>query len=364
MNQTLEFTVIYALIVGSLTPKQVKPHLPMFSKEGKVAYQGVQWLITQGAEPPFTTQGVKAACVEALGAVDHDIGPYFKQVENTVVGQEIVTVLKGAQDKYKLLQLQQLITKQLAELAFDPSAFKAVIENTTSTDTMKSLAEQASDWEDQDDGATRIALGDGLRDLQEETRGVSGFWVIGGITGSGKSTLAWQLSVLAGRQRPVLYYDLENTAKVLYERTLASMDGDVRKTYEALRSVYVRTEPREVFREVQELGTQGLIVLDSIQKIPSDVHVKRETMEEWLAKLDRLKQDGHIVIVVSQLNRGEGNYKGTNDIEHTADFGIKLDPHDSNPLWSNIYIEKNRHGIHRGFLCTLKREKSWLWTQV
>ena len=251
----------------------------------------------------------------------------------------------------------------MADMSYDPEIFSKIIDTSTQAHTMKSLADEAGEWEE-DNGTTRIALGMGLESLHEESRGLAGFWVIGGVTGSGKSTLAWQISLLAGRQRPVLYYDLENTARVLYERTLAAYAGDVGETHQALRSIFVRTEPREIFREVRELGEPGLIVLDSLQKLPSDVHYKRETMEEWLAKLDRLKMHGHHIIVVSQLNRASGDYKGTNDIEHTADFGIKLDPHNTNPMWSNVYIEKNRHGLGRGFLCTLMRERSWLWKQV
>lgn len=363
MNNTLEQTVLFASILGHLTPDQVKPHLSMFSKNGKVVYQGLAWLIKKGQTPPFAPASVKLACAEAFGGDLPELDSYFKEMQTNATGPEIEVVLRGASDKLRLLDIHNAVVKQMADMSYEPDVFSQIIDTSTSIHMMKSLAEEASDWE-ADDGTTRIALGDELMAIDQEARGVAGFWVIGGITGSGKSTLAWQISLTAARQRPVLYYDLENTARVLYERTLAIYAGDAGETDKALRSIFVRTEPREVFREVRELGEPSLVVLDSLQKLPADVHYKRETMEEWLAKLDRLKMQGHIVIVVSQLNRSSGDYKGTNDIEHTADFGIKLDPHNINPLWSNVYIEKNRHGIAKGFLCSLQRERSWLWRQV
>lgn len=363
MNNELEQSALYASLMGQIPLDSLKPHLPQFSKEGKMMVKAMTWLVEHGETPPFPVSSVKLTCTEVLGWDKSTIEPYLKQLWTYHSGGEVESILKGATDKFRLLEISNLVSKQLSDGLFDPVKFTDLVQQSAQESfEMKPLSEESQTWEE-NNGAARIVLGDRFPRLQEETGGLSGFWVVGGVTGTGKSTLAWQFSLIAGRERPVLYYDLENTSKVLYARTVQALDGDKRMAAELLRRIYVRTEPREVFREVYQLGQPCLVVLDSLQKLPSDVHVKRETMEEWLARLDRLKHQGHIVIVVSQLNRGAGEYKGTNDIEHTADFGIKLDSHEDNPLMSNVWIEKNRHSLARGWFSTLRRENSWLWRE-
>ena len=363
MSTTLEYSVLYALTHGSLLPDQVKPHLTTFSKPGKAVYQAVKWFLERGQLPPFELASVEAACVQQFGTSTLETEAYMRAVKSHTSGKEILEVLRGASEKVKLLEMQQAIIKQTAEGVFDPAAFDTILKDSKGVgDSLVSLAEESEQWEAQgDDGKQgKIDVGGRLPTLQQETGGLGGFWVIGGTPGVGKSTLAWQLALLAGETRPVLYYDLENTKRVLYSRTVRSVDGNVDEARKRLRRIRVRTNPRGLFADVQQLTEPGVIAVDSLQKLPSNIHLKRESIEEWLSRLDRLKQDGHIIIVVSQLNRGEGNYKGTNDIEHTADVGLKMDADEDNVSISNLYIEKNRHGEYLGILCQLRRENIWL----
>ncbi len=367
MNNLLEQTVLYSLIHGSIQPIQLKPHISLFSKTGKAVYQSVNWLLGRGQTPPFAINSVELTCVEQFGTSQSETEAYCHELKYRVSGKEILEVLKGASQKLKLLDLQQAVVKQMTDGDFDPSVFDTIIkESTDSEGGLLSLSEESQEWGMDDDfeRPTGIRLGDRLRSLQEHSGGLTGFWVVGGTPGVGKSTLSWQLALIAGQERPVLYYDLENTKRVLFRRTVKTVDGDVGKAHETLRRIYVRNNPREIFGEVQQLGEPGVIIIDSLQKLPSNVHTKRESLEEWLAKLDSLKHEGHTIVVVSQLNREEGSYKGTNDIEHTADFGIKMESNSSNVSFSNVYIEKNRHGPQMGFVCQLRRENTWLFTEM
>ena len=366
MNNQLEQSVLYATLLGHIPYESLKETVKSFTKEGKLVWKAVEWFTKQGQSPPYTVQGVELVCGETFGIAGTprlELEGYLREMSKRVVGKEIEAIIQSASDNLMLLDLHGEVIKQMTSHMVDTQKLQGILENAVSQAPKRLNLFEEMALEREEDGTTRIALGPELRSLQQETRGLHGTWVIGGVTGAGKSTLAWQLALIAARTKPVLYYDMENTKRVLYERTMEIYGGDGARTSEALRQVCVRTEPRSVFRDVQGLDSPGLIVMDSLQKLPASVNMKRETMEDWLAKLDKLKQKGHTVIILSQLNRGEGNYKGTNDIEHTADFGIILENPMDNPMLSDVYIEKNRHGVKRGFLCKLRRRNSWLFTE-
>jgi len=368
MNNHLEQAVLHGAILGYLSPSQLKSHLRGFSKEGKCVAAGVKWLIDQGQLPPYTLSSVVLTCTDVLGFEDEAIAAYVNEMASRAVGLETSAILDGAMSKFKLLELQALINEQTASRTYDPAKIQDLLAETTNThtNTLVSLAEMAGEWgKDGDDGRTvGITIGDRYPRLQEETGGVSGMWVIGGLTGVGKSTLAYHLALICGRSRQVLYYDMENTNRRLWQRTVRIFNGDTGQASEATRSVFIRPDPKSVWGDVRKLDGPSVIVIDSLQKLPSDIHVKRETMEDWLQRLDKLKQQGHSIIIISQLNRAEGNYKGTNDIEHTADFAIKLDSSPEDPNTSEVYITKNRHGAKLNYACTLRRENIWTMREV
>lgn len=347
---------------GIITLPQLKPHIKGFSDSGKAIARALAWFNEQGQLPPYSLRGVDLACHEALGLEASELENYLAEVEEQVVGEEIKAILDNSLNKLKLLDLQQAIVEQMTENSYDPLAFQDILtEGKGGQVQLVSLDTEAQTWED-DDGTAGIRLGDELKTFQTVSGGLRGFWVIGGNTGAGKSTLAWQLALHGADKRPVLYYDMENTKRVLYERTVELFDGNRGAANESLRRVFVRNDPRTVWRDVQSVGEAAIVVIDSLQKLPASVNLKRETVEQWLARLDMLKLQGHIVIVVSQLNRGFGQYKGTNDIEHTADFGLIVSrvSHDNEDLRSEVYVEKNRHGNKLGYLTTIHRTRRGL----
>lgn len=363
MNNHLEQAVLHACVLGYLSAPQLKPHLKTFSKEGKCIAQAVKWLLDQGQTPPFTLSNVELTCNEVFSHDRDVIAGYVREMGGRTAGQETAAIASAALEKFKMLELQAALNEQVATRTYQPEKLQDIILEGAKEKAcgLLSLADVAKTWKGEINEHNRgLYLGESFPRIEAETRGLSGMWVIGGLPGVGKSTLAFQLGLIAAKQRPVLYYDMENTEQRLYERTVRAFDGDVGAADEALRRVFVRQDPRQIFGEVSELGEAACIIVDSLQKLPSDVHVKRETMEDWLQRLDKLKQQGHIIIIVSQLNRSEGNYKGTNDIEHTADFGIKLDCDAEDPSVSDVYIEKNRHGKNQGWLCQIRRHNVWL----
>lgn len=361
----LEHAVLYATIQGVINTTQLKPYLKSFSHTGKKIYQAIQWLHDNNQLPPYPTQSVSLTCTDVFGHDSSDISSYLTEVMAQPVGAEITTVIEGSLNKFKLLQLSQLVIDQMGKNTFDETKFLEVLQESSKVaEEIPTLWEESQSWGDINDDTTRIAIGDRFPLINQEAGGLKGLWVIGGTTGVGKSTLAWQLALITAAKRRVFYYDMENTAQVLFSRTQTAFRGDLDKVREALSRISIRRDPRTLVRDIRTLTEPGLIVVDSLQKLPSDVHVKRETMEGWLATLDRFKQDGHIIIVLSQLNRGEGSYKGTNDIEHTADFGIKLDTDPDYPNTTDVYIEKNRHGKAHGHICQLYRENDWLFKEI
>ena len=359
MTENLEHAVLYAASQGSITPEQLKPHINNFSKEGKVFAQALEWLGKQGQKPPYTAEGLILTCSETLGQDKDTTTSYVKDLMTHVVGKEITAVLQSAVDRLKLMDIHKIAADQLAKSTFDPFAFQTVLKQ-TETSRLSNLSQQMKQGEEH--GAARIALGEELESIQQQTGGLGGFWVLGGMQGSGKSTLAWQISLRAGESRPVLYYDMENTPWVLFERTRDMFGGDLALTNDALRQIFVRNDPRTLWRDLLHFDQPTVIVVDSLQAIPqTDKNGKQENIESWLSKLDRLKHDQHHIIAVSQLTRGSNTFKWTNDIEHKADFALRLESPASNPLSTKVYIEKNRHGVKRGFLCMLTRENNWVF---
>jgi KaiC/GvpD/RAD55 family RecA-like ATPase len=178
----------------------------------------------------------------------------------------------------------------------------------------------------------------------------------------GKSTLAVQLAVEYGRVGPVLYYDMENGPEVMLYRVGKRYGGDVAKARQATKNIYFRESIRSLSDDLRSMGKRKcLVVVDSLQKLPTSVDNRRSSLDVWVHRFERLKKQGHTVILISEKNRdqyGEATQRGfkeTGEIEYSADFGFHLLPEKNMDTMSKVIIVKNRHRPHSGSVCYLER---------
>jgi hypothetical protein len=209
-----------------------------------------------------------------------------------------------------------------------------------------------------------------LTQVTEATGGLFGVWLIGGEPAAGKSTLALQISLSVGRRRPVLYYDFEQGSSVIKWHVHKALGGDKHKIEEATRQLYIRHSMASLESDLDMLDCPCLVVVDSVQKVASSVTYRRESLEQWVHKLEALKKYGHHIILVSEKNRGTyGNaslqgYKETGELEYAADTAFDmLKPDEEDGSRTDLHITKNRHYPKRGFITTLKRQNSWWFVE-
>lgn len=189
-----------------------------------------------------------------------------------------------------------------------------------------------------------------------------GMWAVASEAGVGKSTLAVQLAVEYGRVGPVLYYDMENGPEVMLYRVGKRYGGDVTKARQATKNIYFRESIRSLSDDLRSMGKRKcLVVVDSLQKLPTSVDNRRSSLDVWVHRFERLKKQGHTVILISEKNReqyGEATQRGfkeTGEIEYSADFGFHLLPEKGMDTMSKVIIVKNRHRPHSGSVCYLER---------
>jgi hypothetical protein len=215
-----------------------------------------------------------------------------------------------------------------------------------------------------------LALG-ALKTLEEISGGLYGMWTIGGEPGVGKSTLAWQLGLMLSGQIPVVYYDFENTAPVLMDRTRQIFGGDIEVAKNHLSRVALRHDIRHLRGDVEQLEDPALFIIDSIQKLPTSAQNRRTELDKWLHYLEQIKQQGHYVIMVSEVGRSVyskeqgfvGAFKETGEIEYTSDFALQLLESDR-PSVVEVHVVKNRHREPKGHKVDLRRVRSWWFVEA
>lgn len=193
--------------------------------------------------------------------------------------------------------------------------------------------------------------------------GLVGFTAVSGEPGVGKSTFALQAALDAARDVPVLYYDLENGRHATGERIRAMYGDDLQAAREATRRLYYRDTAAALEMDLLALGTGALVVIDSIQKMPTSVEHRRAGIDRWVHRLEALKRRGCHVLVVSEIARSlyggdawVGAYKESGEIEYAADLGLQLLPEVSGVV---VHVVKNRHGAWRGAVGRLRRERGF-----
>ncbi|MHB8790680.1 MAG: DnaB-like helicase C-terminal domain-containing protein [Desulfobulbaceae bacterium] len=223
----------------------------------------------------------------------------------------------------------------------------------------------------------------GFPALDRALGGMHGINILGGTPKSGKSCFFIQTATeMARRKIPVIYYDFENGRQKIYQRTLCRLSrlaneqlqdenldqeqtGRFRAAQEELRSflpwfrvVTDRQLSPEIMRRHidfirHETKSQyTMVVIDSLHKLPfKDLSERRTGIDAWLRQFEAIRDELNVsFLVISELSRGKddrydlqphlGSFKGTGDIEYSADNALVLlpswDPFDSGPLSQRV----------------------------
>jgi replicative DNA helicase len=219
--------------------------------------------------------------------------------------------------------------------------------------------------------------------LDEALGGVHGINVIGGGPKVGKSTFTIQIAAQMASQRiPVLYYDFENGRQKIYQRTLSrlsrvetnglygeeggagspqQLQAAKEKLEEMLfywRVINDRKITPELMRKHIEFirhetrSEYTVVVIDSLHKLPFNEFTEQRTgIDAWLRQMESIRDELKVsFLVISELSRGAGNtydhtphmgvFKGSGDIEYSADNAMVLFPTSSSST-QNSHDRKN-----------------------
>lgn len=339
ISDDLERSLLAGLIRGVVGADLVPT--ASLSKLGKVVYDTVVRL--DKAELDY--DALVLAGTSIFGAEKRELAPYVSSVL-AKSGAGTNEILKSLEERQALSDVSNEVCRQLAEHVFDPSAFAPLL-----------APKQAAKLEP---ASTLLKTGKlpaipsgypiSLPSLQKASGGVFGLWAIGGEAKLGKSTLGLQLALEA--PGPVLYYDMENGPEVMLYRIGEMYGGNVDLVRTKTQNLYFRRHIRTLASDLASVSEPCLIVVDSLQALPVKMEERRSGIDGWLQRFERLKEDGHATILISEVN-ALGGYKESGDIVYKVDFGMTLQWQDRDVVAS---IVANRHRPYRGPLCTLVRE--------
>lgn len=354
LSPDLEQSLIAAALTGILPLGSVPEDA--LSKLAREVYSGASYLAERGHKAPFARQSVLVAAVDFFGADASELRPYITEVLKTGVGKEVDDLLRGLDEQESLRAIVNEASSQLETREFSPGAFLPLLEARHS-----SALQSASDLL-KDGKLPPIPSGVPISfpRLQAATGGLFGVWAIGGKPKMGKSTLAVQLSLEAAKTMPVLYYDMENGEQVFLYRVGCMFGGDIQKVRQATKQLFIRSSAKDLDKDTLTVPAPALVVVDSVQKLPTKIDQRRNGIDAWLLRFEQLKRRGYTVLLVSELN-GFGGYKETGEIEYTADLGLQLI---GNGDYVTVNCVANRHRKQVGEICNLERSTDWSFAEA
>ncbi len=277
--------------------------------------------------------------------------------------------------KYSITDLSRENTKKFQQTAF------ALIKKARSFSPFGSPEHERLRFLEQlqlESGSSYQTMQSGFPQLDQALGGIHGINIMGGTPKAGKSCFFIQIATkMARRKIPVIYYDFENGRQKIYLRTLSRLsqlstaqikNGPTReeektrlhKAQQDLTNMLPwfrvvtdrKLTPELMRRHIDFLRHEThsdytLVVIDSLHKLPfKDFSERRTGIDAWLRQLEAIRDELNVsFLVISELSRGAGgqydeqphmgSFKGSGDIEYSADNAMVLlpqwDPFDTSP---------------------------------
>ena len=208
--------------------------------------------------------------------------------------------------------------------------------------------------------------------LDDALGGVHGINVIGGGPKVGKSTFTIQIAAqMASQKIPVLYYDFENGRQKIYQRTLSRLSRvetnglygaesetgrqeglqEAKEKLERMLFYWRVINDRKITPELmrkhikfirhETRSEYTVVVVDSLHKLPFNEFTEQRTgIDAWLRQMESIRDELKVsFLIISELSRGAGDsyehtphlgvFKGSGDIEYSADNAMVLFPSSS-----------------------------------
>lgn len=367
VSEDLEHAAFSAIVTGALPLTVLKPE--ELSKTGKVVYAAIRQLTKSGHAAPFAAKSILVTGADSLGADREVLREYLKRVRRAGSGREVDDVLRAVRDRHALLRVLNECSEQLGSGKF---SFERITGHLSEVDggglvPVCDLVKQ---------GVPTTPTGIQLPSLKELSRvsgGLMKMWAIGGEPGVGKSTLACQLSLIAAQDMPVLYYDFENGVDVLVNHLYEGLKRDKARLMKVTQRLYIRESIRTMEADLIAVPAPAVVVIDSLQKLPTRTDQRRTGLDQWVHRFEQLKKRGYTVMLLSELNRGgyqgggskiKFSYKETGEIEYSADFAIELRESRKDKELTELWVVKNRHFLEKGHIVNLERVNTWRFREV
>lgn len=210
--------------------------------------------------------------------------------------------------------------------------------------------------------------------LTNALMGLREITILGANEKEGKSTFVLNIATdIADQGYPVIYYDFENgrenleirilcrKERIKYRDELLKKGYDIANKIESglsrFRNNYnnfaiindrqltigkLRKQISQIRKGKDEQTV--LVVIDSLQKLignkMNDLKERRAGIDFWLRGFEELKSENPnlIFLIVSELTRGNREFKESGDIEYTAHFLLKLNPDENDSNIKNLHL--------------------------
>lgn len=365
-SEDLEQAAFHAIIAGKLPLTTLKPE--ELSKLGKVVYESLR-VLSKSGPGPYAFKSILVVAADSLGGDRDALRAYLKRVRRAGSGREVDDVLRAVRYRQTLVDVLNECGEQLSQGRFSLDRITGKL-TTVDGGGLVPVSDVVKAGVPKPPRGLRFSK---LPELSRVSGGLMKMWAIGGEPGVGKSTLAVQLSVLASQRVPVLYYDFENGLDVLVNHLYEALGQDRAKLERVTRRFYVRDSIRTLDADLLSTPAPAVVVIDSIQKLPTRADQRRVGLDHWVHRLEALKKRGYTVVILSELNRdgyqGKGAkvkyaYKETGEIEYSADFAIELRESRKDKDLTELWVVKNRHYPEKGHITNLERVGSWWFREV